>query len=133
MGVMVAEGRNVLLNPSVRVRCANEATAFCLDVEPGDSRMLVCLRAYEDKPGFSGGCLGALRVSHLSEIMNKTLSKRIKALKRGVLLRSNGLGIAAVVTATAVVLIATVVTCLIFRRRQKTLHDIEVAQREEDQ
>merc|ERR1711918_211168 len=56
-----AESEDVTLNPGARKRCRNEIKAFCSDVDPGNARMLACLKLHEKRSEFGSSCKKVLK------------------------------------------------------------------------
>jgi len=52
--------KHAFTNYRVRKFCANEITAFCKEVEPGDSRLLACLGQHFKEKSFSTKCQSTL-------------------------------------------------------------------------
>merc|ERR1711957_558559 len=81
--VVAVEAENIVINPQIRRRCANEKRAFCSDVSP--SSLLTCLVQHQKESSFSKACrLVILRVRHVGAI-NHTVHVAHAAKSKGFL------------------------------------------------
>merc|ERR1719401_1470561 len=60
------------LNFGIRKDCINERETFCKDVQPGHSRLLVCLGHHKDKHGFSTECRAEISKVGVEKTLGKT-------------------------------------------------------------
>jgi len=77
--IQLRDKTHALTNYMVQKQCVNEITAYCKDVEPGDSRLLMCLGNYHKEAGFSVGCKAALATTQMQELMKSPMASKFKA------------------------------------------------------